>query len=165
MYNAQMNTTAVTTGAYYGSAMRSNGNTSNGYAGNLGKGRTAIKNAFGDDHILAHSELLTNAVANGASSGWGWFSSDVDLMNESMVYGRKGFCSGTVYDVGIDKTQFPLFAIEPSRLTLRIIWWLRDVSSATAFADVGDSGNTGANNSNTTTVGVRPCFGICKSNS
>jgi hypothetical protein len=37
--------------------------------------------------LETHRVLLANAVSNGASSGWAWYDSQIDLMNEHMVYG------------------------------------------------------------------------------
>ena len=62
-YNGVMNDTNVTTGAYYGSKMKTSG---------LTAALATIKQDFGADHILTHRQLLANAVSNGVSSGWAW---------------------------------------------------------------------------------------------
>lgn len=152
----QMNNSNVTTGAYIGSNYYTGANSNTGKA----TANTAINNAFGSSHILTHRELLTNAVTNGASSGWAWYDSKFELMNESMVYGHDVF-GPSGYETGIDKGQLPLFALEPSRITNRADWWLRSVSSAAAFCLVAAGGNAsdaGASYS----VGVRPAFAIKK---
>lgn len=82
MGNEQMNTSNVTTGAYVGSAM---------YKTNLTKYKTVIKNDFGSNHILKHRNHFQNAVTNGYESGGTWYDSEVDLMNETMVYGSNIF--------------------------------------------------------------------------
>ena len=62
---------------------------------------------------------------------------------------------------GIDKSQLPLFRLDHSRIINRADWWLRDVVSSASFARVTSAG--GANYANaSTSLGVRPAFGICK---
>ena len=154
LYNAQMNTTNVTTGAYIGSEM---------YKTNLEQAKTTINNAFGSSHILSHRELLANATTGNRATSWSWYDSTVELMNESMVYGSpvggKAVDDSINYNVGIDKSQLPLFALDPSRITNRADWWLRDVVSAAYFAFVAGSGFAGHSNASTS-FGVRPAFGI-----
>lgn len=153
LYNAQMNTTNVTTGGYNGSAMRTS---------NLNSAKTTIKNAFGASHILSHRELLTNAVSNGNSSGWAWFDADIELMSEHMVYGARAWGGGAHvgYDVGNAKSQLSGFKARGDMEHTRSSWyWLRDVSSAPNFCLVNFNGGAnviGASNS----VGVRPAFPI-----
>ena len=153
LYNAQMNTTNVTTGGYNGSAMRTS---------NLNSAKTTIKNAFGASHILSHRELLTNAVSNGNSSGWAWFDADIELMSEHMVYGARAWGGGAHvgYDVGNAKSQLSGFKARGDMEHTRSGgYWLRDVSSAPYFCDVtssGSAGNDGASGSG----GVRPAFPI-----
>ena len=153
LYNAQMNTTNVTTGGYNGSAMRTS---------NLNSAKTTIKNAFGASHILSHRELLTNAVSNGNSSGWAWFDADIELMSEHMVYGARAWGGGAHvgYDVGNAKSQLSGFKARGDMEHTRSGWyWLRDVYSAAGFCGVnnfGDASNAGASGSG----GVRPAFPI-----
>lgn len=149
-YDGVMNDTDVTTGAYYGSKMKTSGMTD---------ALATIKADFGADHILAYRILLQNAVSNGASSGWAWYDSQVDLMNEHMVYGSYAWGGGAQngFDTGIDKSQLALFQARPDLITNRDNWWLRDVQSATSFCHVGTNGDAltwTASNS----IGVRPAF-------
>ena len=151
LYTAQMNTSNTTSGAYIGSRM---------YTNNLATAKSTINNAFGSSHILNHRLLFANAVSGNASSGWAWYNSTVDLMNEPMVYGTRAWSMTNGYDVGADKGQLALFALDHSRICNRSLWWLRDVVSAADFAYVNTYGYcsyTGASNS----YGVRPAFGIC----
>lgn len=147
-YNGVMNDTNVTTGGYYGSKMKTSG---------LANALATIKADFGADHILTHRQLLTNAVANGASSGWAWYDSQIDLMNESMVYGHEAWSAHHGYDTGIDKSQLALFQARPDLITNRENWWLRDVASARNFAAVGDNGRA-RDASASSSLGVRPAF-------
>lgn len=154
MGNAQMNANNDTTGGYTGCAM---------YTTNLAAYKTVIQNDFGTGHILAHRNVLTNAVSNGASSGWAWFDSSIELMNESMVYGHNAWGSHHGYETGIDKSQLSIFKHRPDLIVARNDagsrqwYWLRDVASAAFFAIVYNYGiayYNGASNSN----GVRPAF-------
>ena len=151
---ATMNDTNITTGGYIGSKM---------YTTNLASAKTTINGAFGSSHILSHRELLSNAVSTNAASGWAWYDSTVEIMNESMVYGSP-VCSekvagGVNYNVGIDKTQLALFRLRPELITNRADWWLRCVMSSASFALVG-SGGTAGGLSASDSIGVRPVFAI-----
>lgn len=152
LYKAQMNTSNVTTGGYTGSAM---------YKSNLAQAKTTIKAAFGSAHVLTKRELLTNAVNGNTPSGWAWFDSDVELMNEVQAYGSVawGAHDGNGYNVASGDGQFPLFMFDRTKLHNREDYWLRDVASATTFSYVyygGRAGNGGASDSR----GVRPAFCI-----
>ena len=152
LYKAQMNTSNVTTGGYTGSAM---------YKSNLAQAKTTIKAAFGSAHVLTKRELLTNAVNGNTPSGWAWFDSDVELMNEVQVYGSVawGAHDGNGYNVASGDGQFPLFMFDRTKLHNRENYWLRDVSSATLFSYVGDNGAANGNTASLS-IGVRPAFCI-----
>jgi hypothetical protein len=152
LYKAQMNTSNVTTGGYTGSAM---------YKSNLAQAKTTIKAAFGSAHVLTKRELLTNAVNGNTPSGWAWFDSDVELMNEVQVYGSVawGAHDGNGYNVASGDGQFPLFMFDRTKLHNREDYWLRDVSSATYFSIVNGGGNAN-NNDASNSRGVRPAFCI-----
>lgn len=154
MGTAQMNDSNITTGGYVGSKM---------YTTNLAQFKTVIQNDFGSGHILNHRELLTNAVTDGKSSGWAWYDSTIELMNESMVYGHNAFGSHHGYETGIDKSQLSLFKHKPDLIVAlndagsRYWYWLRDVVSSSIFASVygfGLADNASASYSS----GVRPAF-------
>ena len=152
LYKAQMNTSNVTTGGYTGSAM---------YKSNLAQAKTTIKAAFGSAHVLTKRELLTNAVNGNTPSGWAWFDSDVELMNEVQAYGSVawGAHDGNGYNVASGDGQFPLFMFDRTKLHNREDYWLRDVASATDFSIVYYYGH--AHNGNASySFGVRPAFCI-----
>lgn len=152
LYKAQMNTSNVTTGGYTGSAM---------YKSNLAQAKTTIKAAFGSAHVLTKRELLTNAVNGNTPSGWAWFDSDVELMNEVQAYGSVawGAHDGNGYNVASGDGQFPLFMFDRTKLHNREDYWLRDVASATHFPYVYNYGHATANNASLS-LGVRPAFCI-----
>ena len=154
LYNEVMNDTNVTTGAYVGSKMRASG---------LTQAKNTIRSAFGS-LLLTHREYLQNAVTNGRPSGGLWIDSDVDLMNEIMVYGcsiygisNDGVNIPNIYT--INNSQLALFQASPRYIKTRQNYWLRDVVSAAGFALVvnyGYAGYFGASAS----FGVRPVFAI-----
>lgn len=155
LYNAQMNTTNVTTGGYVGSAM---------YKSNLANAKTIVNAAF-QGSVLTHREYLCNAVANGRPSGGAWFDSSIELPNEPMMYGHPHFSptsdGSTVPSIyTISKTQLALFMVCPRFIVNRSYnQWLRDVVSSVTFAFVDSVGYTschGASNS----FGVRPVFPV-----
>lgn len=152
LYKAQMNTSNVTTGGYTGSAM---------YKSNLAQAKTTIKAAFGSAHVLIKRELLTNAVNGNTPSGWAWFDSDVELMNEVQAYGSVawGAHDGNGYNVASGDGQFPLFMFDRTKLHNREDYWLRDVASTSAFSLVRYYGYANYYNASLS-FGVRPAFCI-----
>lgn len=152
--DAVMNTTNITTGGYVGSQM---------YTTNLEQAKTTIKGAF-SGHVVNHRIYLINTVANGYSSGGVWVDSEVDLMNEQMVYGSGIFSpvstdSTVPANYWVEKNQLPLFATNPAMLNTRQTYWLRDVITASGFAFVYDHGRA-AYSSASASFGVRPAFCI-----
>jgi len=150
-YNHVMNDTNITDGGYTGSKM---------YTEGLNSARTIVQNAFGS-HLLTIRRYLSNAVTGGESTGGAWFDSDIELMNEIMVYGARvnGSAVRGLFDIGTEKSQLPLFALNPQSINTRYHYWLRDVHSAAHFAyadSLGFAYSLGASGSS----GVRPAFSI-----
>ena len=155
LYNAQMNTTNVTTGGYVGSAM---------YKSNLANAKTIVNAAF-QGSVLTHREYLCNAVANGRPSGGAWFDSSIELPNEPMMYGHPHFSptsdGSTVPSIyTISKTQLALFMVCPRFIVNRSYnQWLRDVVSSAYFALV-DFGGITFYYTASSSFGVRPVFPV-----
>lgn len=154
LYDHVMNDTDTTMGGYIGSKM---------YTEGLEQAKTTIKAAF-SGHVLSHRVYLTNAVADGHPSAGAWYDSEVDLMNEQMVYGGAIFMpianGSTAYkNYRVEKSQLPLFAHEPSKICNRDNWWLRDVVTASYFAFVDSYSNAYSYNASSS-YGVRPAFSI-----
>lgn len=159
MGTANMNDTNVTTGGYIGSKM---------YTTNLTPYKNVIKSDFGAGHILKHRNVFTNAVTNGYASGGAWYDSEIELMNENMVYGAPIFtnvmCGANApYNYTIDKSQLSLFrhrhdlTVALNDAGQRYWYWLRDVVSSASFADVDYGGNASYYNASYV-GGVRPAF-------
>lgn len=165
LYTAQMHNTS--SGAYESGATANT--TAGGYVGsdmyktNLEQAKTTIKAAF-SGHVLSHRVYLTNAVTEGHPSAGAWCDSEVELMNEQMVYGGSIFMpianGSTVYtNYRVEKSQLPLFALNPSWIAIRATYWLRDVVTASYFAGVGGYGDAACSYASHP-IGVRPAFCI-----
>lgn len=155
--SVSMNPTNDTTGAYIGSDM---------WTKHMPNWATAIKNAFGSTHVLSHRELLTNAInttvqstgagMTGKSSGWTWATVEVNIPNETMVYGNSAF--GSSYDEGDWPRILPLYALKRNHLDDRSWFWLRAVASSANFAYAhysGDANYAGASYAHGS-GGIRP---------
>ena len=152
MYAHRMNPPSITDEGYVGSEM---------YTTGLDEAKTRIHADFAG-HVLTHKRYLCNAVADGQASDGAWFDSDVELMNEVMVYGSIVNGKGVLgsYNIGVEKSQLPLFALRPDLVNIGIYWWLRDVVSASYFAAVGGNGLASRSSHSNVTHGVRPVFSI-----
>lgn len=161
LYTGKMNETNTTTGAYQNSLMRTSG---------LNAAKTTIKGDLGADHILLHRNLFQSAITGSYPSSGGWEDSDIDLMNEKMVYGSSIFAPGTnptdgtiPYNYTIDKSQIAAFRLCPEMIICRdsngqrTPWWLRYVVGSTTFAHVHSDGNANASGASSA-LGVRPAF-------
>lgn len=159
MGTAKMNDTNITTGAYVGSKM---------YTEYLAPFKAVIQNDFEIGHIVQHKNYFTNAVTNGYESAGGWFDSTIELMTELMVYGSNIFhniTNGTNVPQShtVDKSQLSLFKLDKSKIVARndagerYWYWLRDVVSASFFANVSTNGLASPGNASTSS-GVRPAF-------
>ena len=150
----KMNNTNITTGAYVGSKM---------YTEYLEPFKEVIQNDFGIEHILSHRTLLTNAVAEGKSTGWAWYDSTIELMSESMVYGHNVWGANHGYETGVDQSQLNLFKLDKSKIVAfndfgeRHWYWLRNVVSNLDFAHVLIYGEASYQNASNVS-GVRPAF-------
>lgn len=154
MYNHVMNDTDTTDGGYVGSKM---------YEEGLDAAKSTILTDF-SGHVVNHRKFLSNAVSDGVASGAAWFDSEVELMNEHMVYGSNAAASskeidGHRHNVGVCKSQLPLFRLRHDLIGIKLSWWLRDVSSASYFAHVLYHGTAHCRIA-VYSSGVRPAFSI-----
>lgn len=136
---------------------------------------TIVINAFGSDHVLPFEELypyFKTATDSGLASGCTWFRYDdqsnvlsksiCDLCNETMVYGQQVWGRGSAYtnvgyEIGYDKFQLAIFALQRDFANIRRSWWLRSVSSNEKVACVDSYGKVGDQPSGTP-ITVRPRF-------
>jgi hypothetical protein len=148
LYSAQMNSENITTGAYTGSEM---------YTTNLDNARTAFDSAFGSSFIPTHRGMYSNAISGSNPSGWAWRDMKVELMSEEQVYGHAvwGVGSQNGYDVGTQKTQFKLFALDQTKINTGESYWLTNVGSSYEFAWVNNYGYSSSSDASYS-FGVRP---------
>ena len=165
----RMNASNDTTGGYCASEM---------YTTTLPLYVTAIQNAFGTDHVLAHNELLTTAISadapsaagagwTGSASDWGWKTVTANLFNEVMVYGTTAF-SSSGFDVGNSKTQVALFHLNQTATIAgyrgnyndKKWYWLRSIASSSRFCDANGDGDANSNDAAhwDDWSGIRPYF-------
>ena len=151
MYNHVMNDTNTTEGGYVGSKM---------YISGLDQALAKIKADFGEAHIVTYRNLLVNTVSNGVPSNWSWYSRQIDLMNEEMVYGTRAWsqASQNGFDTGTNKSQLAAFKHNHSLISSGRSWyWLRAVRSSTSFCLVAGGGRADTDGASIA-AGVRPCF-------
>lgn len=148
LYNYVMNDSDTTAGGYAGSKM---------FLSGLSQAAETACAAFGKNHILTHRQYLCNAVFNGVPSGWSWYDSTVILMNEQNLYGDTAFQAAA--SPTIDKSQYPLFALNPSAIFNKYTFWLRNVAGDSIFSQISGYGNTGMSVASSS-AGVRPAFNI-----
>lgn len=156
---AQMNTEKTTAGGYLGSKM---------WTEHMPKVTAGFEAAFGAAHILAHEELLSNAVgANLKPSGYSawdgaandsiWVSVKANLANENMVYGAP-VLSSSFHDTGDCNSQLAAFRLNHGLICSRFYWWwLRSVAHASGFCEVGGQGYATFADA-ATSNGIRPYF-------
>ena len=155
LYEASMNDTNTTEGAYVSSKM---------YTSGLNQAKTLVNNAFGEDHILSHYAYLKNAATGGYETGGSGYQVTVVLMTEQNLYGGSVFANrmqGTNYafNYTIDNSQFPLFAFRHDLISNNQKSWLRDVARTVSFSCTWTNNN--AYNEGAASVhGVRPSFCI-----
>ena len=158
IFNVNMNATNTTEGGYAGSRM---------YRETIPACATGIVNAFGSDHILTFRDHLTrdlntSAVSSGitvftGAPNWNgaWYSQQCNLMSEAMVYDGP-HCASSALDNIMATRQMSAFRLSEKLINYnRQWWWLRDVVSSAAFADVGGLGHANTYSASAV-LGVRP---------
>lgn len=152
-FTNKMNDTNVTTGGYPGSKM---------YTTYLAGALNAFKALVGENHILSYRNIFPNVITNGCATGYAWYTRQLDLMSEPMVYGGYHFRPGNtgtseyrLYEIGTQ--QLSLFRHCKNFSFIRANWyWLRDVVSAAWFAGVSDRGYSSGSGASGAAGGVRP---------
>lgn len=157
--NAPINDSGGTNGGYINSDMRTS---------HLENYKMYIRNDFGTNHILTYDQYLCDTVTDNYESNKDWYSADIELMNEIMVFScrlynneRQGTESAA--NATIDNAQLSLFRLDKSKSIAfdrngdRVTYWLRDVASAYNFCCVTYNGRASTYGS-ANYYGVRPFF-------
>lgn len=111
--------------------------------------------AFGQSFIPTHRCLYSNAITDAITSGWEWLNTRVGLMSEEQVYGNSIWGVGNGYDTGTQKTQFRLFALDKTKISIGNEYWLSNVCSSNNFCSVGGEGEPN-NRVASTELSIRP---------
>lgn len=153
---ANMNDSNTTEGGYIGSKMDKT---------HLKPIANMIRGTFGSDNVLMHRELLINKVTDGHASGGDFYDVSIALPSEIMMYGCpivSPMSDGAIvpYNIASNKSQLAamsanLHLVCPQRQTC----WLRDVVSATSFANVYGFGNADHSVASKE-YGIRPVFAM-----
>lgn len=150
--------------ALYDRSMQSSPvSTSNGYVGIRGReimetnALPHFVNAFGASFIATHRGLYANTFTDGVPSNYAWVNMRVELMSEEQLYGHSiwGSCNQNGYDVGTQKTQFRLFALDKTKINIRHKYWLTNVKSSSQFACLDENGSPSFAKTDST-IGFRP---------
>lgn len=118
---------------------------------------------FGN-HLLNFREYISTHVDDSGAPDQGeWVDAKLGIPNEVMVYGATlngNNKNSSVYNIGDDDTQLPLFRLDPDEIINHRDWsfWLRDIRSASGFADAGYDGGTFWTGASGTGLGVRAFF-------
>lgn len=109
--------------------------------------------AFGSTHVLSYRAFYPSAYnSSGEATAAAWTDAKVELMNEIMVCGHHVWTNnghGNGFEVGVDKQQLPLFALNPLAVNHDSYYWLRSVADnekACRFGNLGYIINTLAKN-------------------
>lgn len=167
---SRMNSSNTTTGGYAGSEMHTTtigAVTSSGATGAQATINQQLYAEFGS-HLKTVRALLTNGINvsgynrygtnSGCSNGWAWASVQAVLMSEVEVYGSEVWSSAG-YDTGEAKNQFALFRLSTQALNNRSgYYWLKNVVSASYFANSHSRGNADCSSAGTADRCVRPRF-------
>lgn len=110
-----------------------------------------------NNHLLLHSEYLTNGVSGNSTNSCVWVTVKINLPSEPEIYGSTIF--GGKYDNGLNYRQFPIFRLNPKYICNRNWFWCKSTAWNTSFAGVTSTGNANASGASSM-GGVRPCFCI-----
>lgn len=159
--NCAMNSSNTTSGGYFESYMHGTFLTGRILTALAGVGITIT------DHLLSHQKLLTTSInstgynrygsAEGCSNDWDWkLNQFISLMSEVQLYGST-IWSSSGYDTGEANEKLALFnLIRPNKLFGKQNIWLRDVASASDFADLVGSGNASSHGASNTDITPAP---------
>lgn len=149
MGSAKMNNSNITTGGYSGSVMKST---------NLSSATSKITSAFNSSHLISYTDKLTSTVTNGVVTAAISKTCTVELMSESMIFGRN-IWGTSGHESGRINSQLPLFRLAPEYIYIKNNYWLRNIVDAEKFAKVSSDGFA-ANDNASTALGIRPFFFI-----
>ena len=122
-----------------------------------------LETDFGS-HLLTFREFVSTHVdKSGAPDQGKWCDAKLSIPNEVMVYGTTlngNNKNGSLYNVGDDNTQLPLFRLNSDEIINHRDWafWLRDIHSDSEFVSAGDFGPSSWHNASGPWDGIRAFF-------
>ena len=156
-----MNSSNTTSGGYFGSYMHGTFLTGRVLTALSGVGITIT------DHLVKHSKLLTTSInasgynrygsASGCSNNWDWkVDQYISLMSEVQLFGST-IWSSSGFDTGEANEKLAIFnLIRHNKLFGNRNIWLRDVASATHFADLLYDGSAFRSHASQTYIAPAP---------
>ena len=149
--------------------MQDTDTTAGGFAGTklyktyLPQIQTKLESDFGNHLINFRTIISTHVADSGAPDRAEWRDAKVAIPNEVMIFGsilNGNNKNGSWYNVGDEDSQLPLMRLNDSeRCNNRAgAFWLRDIHSASEFADAGGYGDASWGSASTAWFGVRAFF-------
>lgn len=149
-----MNDTDTTAGGFSGSKL---------YQTYLPQIQTKLESDFGNHLITFRTVVSTHVDDSGAPDQAEWRDAKVAIPNEVMIYGsilNGNNKNGSWNNIGDEDSQLPLMRLNDSeRCNNRAgTFWLRDIHSASGFANATSYGNASWDSASTLWDGVRAFF-------
>ena len=118
---------------------------------------------FGNNLLSFREVVSTHVDDSGAPDQAEWRDAKLAIPNEVMVYGsilNGNNKNGSWYNIGDDNVQLPLFRLSPDELINHKDWacWLRDICSASEFANTSNYGDASKGLASYNGAGVRAFF-------
>lgn len=149
-----MNDTDTTAGGFAGAKL---------YKTYLPQIQTKLESDFGNHLITFRTIISTHVDGSGAPDNGEWRDAKVSIPNEVMIYGTTlngNNRNNALYNIGDENSQLPLMRLNDVERNFNRIGaiWLRDVHSASEFADVGTYGDALSSSASSPWDGVRAFF-------
>ena len=149
--------------------MQDTNTTAGGFAGTklyktyLPQIQTKLESDFGNHLINFRTIVSTHVDDSGAPDQAEWRDAKVAIPNEVMIFGsllNGNNKNGSWYNVGDEDSQLPLMRLnDPERCNNHAgAFWLRDIHSASGFADAGGDGDATWGGASFAWLGVRAFF-------
>lgn len=118
---------------------------------------------FGNNLLSFREVVSTHVDDSGAPDQAEWRDAKLGIPNEVMIYGsilNGNNKNGSWSNIGDDNVQLPLFRLSPDELINHKDWsfWLRDICSASSFANMSAYGDASKGSASYSGTGVRAFF-------
>lgn len=122
-----------------------------------------LESDFGAHLMTFRTAVSTHVDDSGALDQGEWRDAKVSIPNEVMIFGtilNGNNKNNSWYNIGDENSQLPLMRLNDAERNLNRIGaiWLRDVHSASEFADAADDGTAGWSSASGLWCGVRAFF-------